>query len=235
MLRAVVFAARLDFRIDPAIIDAMGTHRHEIARAAPARLVEEYFKILRSGTAAHSLRRMKETRLLHAITPELDAAGDALWESIEQLDRYRQRFAAPPDALTNAILVGTLLAPLGLVGPHRHFNADALERRIDLGMLPMPRRDVERLQQILALQPRLTDLRAPFRAQRGVLHRHVLEEALTWMEIHGGRPDVVQHWRALQTEPGPGHVPGPDGEREPGPHRRRRRRRRRRPFPSTTS
>jgi poly(A) polymerase len=236
MLRAVVFAARLDFRIDPEIIDAIETHRHEIARAAPPRLVEEYFKILRSGTAANSFRRMKETRLLHAITPELDAAGDALWESVERLDRYRQRFEAPPDTLTNAILVGTLLAPLGLVGPNRHFPADALERRVDLGMLPMPRRDVERLHQILALQPRLTDLRAPFRAQRGVLHRHVLEEALTWMDIHGGRPDVVQHWRALQTQPGPGQVPGVDGERErePGPHRRRRRRRRRRPSPSTT-
>src|SRR5438477_1145289 len=50
MLRAVVFAARLDFQIDEPILDAIGTHRHEIAGAAPARLVEEYFKILRSGS-----------------------------------------------------------------------------------------------------------------------------------------------------------------------------------------
>src|SRR5687768_3429711 len=47
MLRAVVFAARLDFWIDDLILEAFETHRHEIGRAAPPRLMEEYFKILR--------------------------------------------------------------------------------------------------------------------------------------------------------------------------------------------
>src|SRR3954464_96140 len=49
MLRAVAFSARLDFTIEPAILDAIRTLRHEIARSAPARLLEEYYKILRSG------------------------------------------------------------------------------------------------------------------------------------------------------------------------------------------
>src|SRR5262249_54735996 len=139
------------------------------------------------------------------------------------------------DTLTNAILAGTLLAPLGLAGTQRRFSADPLERRVELGILPIPRRDVERLHQILVLQPRLMDLRAPFRAQRGLLNRHVIEEALRWMEIHGGRPEVVQHWRSLQAEPGPGAaVDGNRAETPGGPlHRRRRRRRRRRRFPST--
>ena len=68
-------------------------------------------------------------------------------------------------------------------------------------MLPMPRRDVEQLHQILALQPRLLDLRAPLRAQRALLHRQSFNDALTWLEIHGDRPEVVAHWRALQSEP----------------------------------
>ena len=236
MLRAVVFAARLDFRIDEPILEAIEVHRHEIARAAPARLMEEYFKILRSGFAENSLRLLKETKLLRAITPELDDAGQALWESVARLDSYRRRYQSAPDTLTNAILAGTLLVPLGLAGTQRRFSADAIERRIELGVLPIPRRDVERLHQILALQPRLRALRAPFRAQRAVLHRHVLNEALTWLEIHGGRPEILQHWRSLQAEPGPGHVAEVDGNRDPGPDsplRRRRRRRRRRRFPSS--
>ena len=232
MLRAVVFAARLDFWIDDLILEAFETHRHEIGRAAPARLMEEYFKILRSGYAEKTFAMLKETRLLREMTPELDAAGQALWDAIARLDTYRQRSAAPPDTLTNAILVGTLLQPLGLAGPQRRFTADALERRVELGILPVPRRDVERLHQILAMQPRLLDLRAPFRAQRGLLHRHVLNEALTWLEIHGNRPDVVEHWRTLQAQPGPGE-PAVDGNvvapAAPGPRRRRRRRRRRSP------
>jgi poly(A) polymerase len=237
MLRAVVFAARLDFRIDAPILEAIEMHRHEIAGAAPARLMEEYFKILRSGFAENSFRMLKETKLLRAITPELDDAGPAFWESVARLDRYRRGFESAPETLTNAILAGTMLVPIGLVGGPRRFSADALERKIELGMLPMPRRDVERLHQVLALQARLHDLRAPFRAQRAVLHRHVLPDALTWLDIHGQRPDVVQHWRALQAEPGPGHVPDVDGNREHGAppfRRRRRRRRRRRGFPSAT-
>jgi poly(A) polymerase len=233
MLRAVVFAARLDFHLDEPILEAFETHRHEIGRAAPARLVEEYFKILRSGYAQQTFRMLKEVRLLREMTPELDAAAPALWQSLARLDEYRQRFPSPPDTLTNAILAGTLLAPLGLANPQRRFAADPLERRVELGILPIPRRDVERLHQILALQPRLMDLRAPYRAQRALLNRHVIHEALTWMEIHAGRPDIVQHWRSLQAEPAPG-APA-DGNRavEPaGPLPRRRRRRRRRRYPS---
>ena len=204
MMRAVVFAARLDFRIDQPILEAIQTHRHEIGRAAPPRLVEEYFKILRSGAAEKTLRMLKDTRVLREMTPELDQAGPAFWESLARLDRYRRKFEAAPDTLTNAVLAGTLLAPIGLAGPQRRFSADPLERRVELGMLPMPRRDMERLHQLLALQPRLMDLRAPYRAQRGVLHRNVLNDALTWLEIHAERPDVVQHWRSLQAGPGPG-------------------------------
>ncbi|HEX9368743.1 MAG TPA: hypothetical protein VF921_19075, partial [Vicinamibacterales bacterium] len=231
MMRAVVFAARLDFEIDQPILDAMETHRHEIGKAAPARLVEEYFKILRSGYAEKSFRLLEATGLLHEVTPELDAAGAALWEAVARLDTYRQRFPAIPETLTNAILVGTLLAPLGLAGSHRRFSADPLERRVDLGILPMPRRDVERLHQILTMQPRLMDLRAPFKAQRSLLHRHVFPDALTWLEIHGQRPDVLAHWRALQGEPMPGMPLAEDttpGAGLPPLHRRRRRRRRRR-------
>ena len=231
MTRAVVFAARLDFDIDQPILDAIDTHRHEIGKAAPARLVEEFFKILRSGYAEMSFRMLQETHLLREIAPELDAAGPALWQAFARIDGYRQRFDAAPDTLTNAILVGTLLAPLGLAGAPRRFSADPLDRRIDLGILPMPRRDVERLHQILTLQPRLHDLRANFKAQRSLLHRHVIHDALTWLEIHGERPEVLAHWRALQSEPMPG-TPLPDGNLPPAAlpsaNRRRRRRRRRR-------
>jgi poly(A) polymerase len=238
MLRAVVFAARLDFTIDEPILEAMDVHRHEIVRAAPARLMEEYFKILRSGFAEKTFRMLMDTGLLRHMTPEMDAAGPALWESLARLDRYRQQFPSAPDTLTNAILAGSLLLPLGLAGPQRRYSADPLERRVELGMLPIPRRDVERLQQILVIQSRLIDLRAPFRAQRGLLHRHVINEALTWLEIHGNRPEAVAHWRGLQAQPGPG-APAPDGEPAAadahGPFRRRRRRRRRRRAPSGPS
>jgi hypothetical protein len=164
--------------------------------------------------------------LLKQITPELSGAPEQVWRSIAALDRYRARFEDAPEAMTNPILAGTLLFPIGLVA-RRRFSADALERRVELGLLPIPRRDVERLQQILAMQPRLLDVQAPPRTQRALLHRSVVPEALTWLEIHGDRPDVVAHWRALLAEPRE-HPPASSEENGPVPYQRRRRRRRRR-------
>src|SRR6476660_7714784 len=51
MLRAVALAARLDFSIEPTLLQAIRTHRHEIAKSALPRLLEEYYKILRAGSA----------------------------------------------------------------------------------------------------------------------------------------------------------------------------------------
>src|SRR3954465_7763967 len=69
MLRAVVLAARLEFTIDEPSLDAIAIHRHEIARSAPARLLEEYYKILRSGHAEDAMRLLRDTRLMKEITP----------------------------------------------------------------------------------------------------------------------------------------------------------------------
>jgi poly(A) polymerase len=226
MLRAVVLAARLEFTIDEPILDSIAVHKHEISRSAPARLLEEYFKILRSGHAAEAFRQLRSTGLLKAITPELAAAPDAVWKAISALDRYRGRFESTPDTLTNAILAGTLLQPLGLVNRRNRFSADPLERRVELGMLPIPRRDMERLQQIVSMQARLLDMQAPARAQRALLHRSTFGEALTWLEVHGDRPEAVAHWRNLQAQGA--HQQHAAGETQTaGPFQRRRRRRRR--------
>jgi poly(A) polymerase len=230
MLRAVVLAARLEFTIDEPILDAIKVHRHEIARSAPARLMEEFYKILRSGHAEEAMRQLRATGLMKEITSELAAAPEGLWRSIAALDRFRHRFTSAPESLTNAILAGTLLHPLGLIRRQR-FTADPLERKVELGMLPIARRDVERLQQIIAIQPKLLDIDAPSRTQRGLLHRAILDEALTWLEIHGDRPEAVAHWRELKAQAASHPAQPPEGSTEPrgdAPLRRRRRRRRRR-------
>jgi len=103
-----------------------------------------------------------------------------------------------------------------------------------LGELPLARRDVERLQQVIGLQRRLRETTASLRAQRTLAHRHIFREALTWLEIHGGVPDVVEHWKTLLAE-----NPPEAGATEEGtvageaPAFKRRRRRRRRRGPST--
>ena len=40
------------------------------------------------------------------------------------------------------------------------------------------------------------------RAQRSLAHRGIFREALTWMEIHGDSPEVVEHWMGILDEGG---------------------------------
>ena len=231
MLRAIALAARLNFTIEPALLDAIRRHRHEIAKASAPRMLEEYYKILRAGSAEAAFRQLADVGLLEPTSPELHRhANETLWKSLAAVDAYRSRFASTPESLTNAILLGSLLAPLGIAVTH---GRDAAPPR--LGALPLARRDIERLRQIWGLQRRLRDLGASPRAQRALAHRHIFRDALTWLEIHGQAPELVEYWKAVTPEAATvseptahGHPPaGGDNEGE-RPFRRRRRRRRRR-------
>ena len=258
MLRAIVMASRLGFRLDPPIVDAIATHRRLMATASPSRLIEEYYKILRSGYAELTFRALAEHRLLEPVTPELQrgAKNQALWDGLSGLDAYRRKFEAAPATLRNPVLLGSLLIPLGLMprGERRPFDAAEPEDEEDnsgnliapktkpkfrrppkepivkIGMLPIARGDTERLRQILSLQARIADLEMSPRAKRALMHRGPFEDALTWFEIHGNAPAVLEHWKGFiealgddAKHPPEGEPAPPDGER---PRRRRGRRRR---------
>ncbi|MEZ5316411.1 MAG: polynucleotide adenylyltransferase PcnB [Vicinamibacterales bacterium] len=234
MTRAAVFAARLDFRMDDEVRAAIAQHRKLITLASPARLLEEYFKILRSGYAEASFRALLETRLLELVTPELKSPSEEFWESLARLDDYRRRFPSAPPQLTTPILVGALVSPLGLLSRKA---ADAglggdgrPPERFSFGMLPIARRDLERLRHINQLLPRLADPNLPPRVARSIVNRPAFDDALTWLEVFSDSPELVTYWRVAQRERGE-QAPGPagrsaEGDRPAGRRRRRRRRRR---------
>ncbi len=336
MLRAVAIASRLDFTLDPPIVRAIGRERHLMATAAPARLIEEYYKILRSGSAERTFRSLAEHGLLEAVTPELQrrATDPHLWTSLQALDTYRNRFDSAPPTLTNPVLLGSVLLPIGLMpsageprmasdgsdgtdrsnsfmasdgtdgsdrsnslmasdaldgtdrsnslmasgaldGTDRSNSfararrpsapADADDERDDdaignraepddeapaprgrrrwsrfardrskppvlkIGVLPIARRDSERLRQILSLQNRLRDLDSTPRAKRALIERGPFNDTLTWLEIHGNTPEIVEHWRgfieALEAQGNKSRGEGDaDGEASGAGVRRRRRR-----------
>jgi poly(A) polymerase len=269
MFRAVAFAARLGFTMDRPVVEGIRACRHLLTNAAPARLIEEYYKVLRSGSAEATFRLLAAHGLLETITPELHrgTGTDALWHALADLDRYRQRFETVPDALTNPILLGTLLVPLGLM-PRRSAAAESLtdidevetddehgddegnrieprrrgaddwrrrrERRrpkepqLHIGMLPVARRDTERLRQILSVQRRLMDLESTPRTKRVLMHRGPFQEALVWLEVHGRSPEALEHWRGFIEATAAYQPAETTGTPEEGAPRRRRRRGRRR-------
>jgi poly(A) polymerase len=228
MLRAAVLGARLGFDLDPFVIDAIDEHRGLIATASPSRLIEEYYKILRSGCAEAAFRALGRLRLLELITPEMKAPSPAVWDSLARLDRYRLPFPVAPPEFTNTILIGSLLEPMGLLNRPPSLpraQPDPRGERVSFGMLPVAKKDIERLHQVRQIVPRLMDADLPPRVARGIVHRPAFDDALVWLEIFGDDPDAVARWKEARQhrqyqprhQPHPHHAPLPQHPQHPHP------------------
>ena len=71
ILRAIKFAARLDFGFEPATWRALLRWRGEISKCAPPRLLEEIHRLMRGGAARRSFELLVETGVLAVLSPYL--------------------------------------------------------------------------------------------------------------------------------------------------------------------
>ncbi len=104
MLRAVRFAALLDFQLDGATQSAIGQMAAEITVVSPERIAAEMEKMLISAGRARAVRLLQETGLLAAVVPESEpavAAGHPWQRTLDLLDAI----AEPTFALTLAVLL----------------------------------------------------------------------------------------------------------------------------------
>jgi len=73
MLRAVQFAARFEFEIEPATLDAITQHAASITTVSQERISEELTKLLTlAPQPSYGFRLMRQTGLLKVILPELE-------------------------------------------------------------------------------------------------------------------------------------------------------------------
>jgi poly(A) polymerase len=89
ILRAIKFAARLDFDIEPATYAALLRQRGEIAKCAAPRVVEEVYRVMRGGAARRSIELLVETGVLDVLSPQLAslyAAPDEDGDDVDDLD-----------------------------------------------------------------------------------------------------------------------------------------------------
>jgi len=114
MLRAVRFAAKLGFHIDEPSRQAILELHSLIEEAAPARLFEEFLKLMHSGHALACFRLLREYRLLGHLFPQterhLSGAHGEVFEqfitrALENTDKRIQRDLP----VTPAFLIAVLL------------------------------------------------------------------------------------------------------------------------------
>ncbi|MCA9682456.1 MAG: polynucleotide adenylyltransferase PcnB [Myxococcales bacterium] len=225
MIRAIKFAARLDFTIEPESWAALLECVPDIARCSRARLVEELYKLLRGGSARRSFELMMQAQLFPYIWPDYVAlyepwgglrrpvAGEAqegppalFWRYLQALDDYVSETGQIP---SNPVIQTVLFAPL-LDAQLLSSNRSDLDGEIDDLMTPpcaalgVARRDRELARQIFMAHRRMV---APSR-RRGrkssLVQRQYFHDALLFLgftvevrEQDGG--NVLEHWRALAT------------------------------------
>ncbi|MEO6952412.1 MAG: polynucleotide adenylyltransferase PcnB [Polyangia bacterium] len=245
ILRALKFAARIGFDIDPDAYAAILAHRGEIAKCAPPRVLEEVYRLMRGGAARRSLELLDVTGVLGVLSPDLaaligregDHEGTArLFGALERLDAHVQEGYVP----SNSLLLGLLTAPFVadvLYGQETQNGASIVDEVTQpiLDSLKVSRRDLERLRQILVVERRIGPRRKRKGRAAALARREFFPDALMLYElVHGetdqGVSDELQQWRQLMgTAPAPsqGQAPGnpPADGNSDGPNRQRRRRR----------
>ncbi len=135
MIRAVRFATKLDFEIEPATRAAIERHCGDLAKSSVPRLAEEIFRTLSFKGAERALFLMEQLGVLEVLLPKLSAH---LRESADGSDPERTAIARNLAALGGAIEAGEepsrpLILATVFADLHRTTVANAGEaHRLDL-------------------------------------------------------------------------------------------------------
>ncbi|MES2355229.1 MAG: polynucleotide adenylyltransferase PcnB [Pseudomonadota bacterium] len=167
MLRAVRFAAKLGFEIDPATREPIKTHADLLENVPRARMFDEMLKLLLSGHAFESVRRLRDDGLHHGLLPLLDVILEQpLGEKFVMLAlRNTDERIAADKTVSPSFLFATLLWHEVLAYAQRQEQNgvrpmpalaqamdDVLDRQKD--KLAIPRRYDATMKEIWLLQPR---------------------------------------------------------------------------------
>jgi poly(A) polymerase len=238
MIRAAKFAARLDFQFEPETYAALLEVAPDIVKCSKARVLEEIYKLLRSGSARRSFELLLEIGLFeHILGPYLRqfgepdvakaallaaAKGDTdplepaalLWRLLGALDRY---ISQTDEAVINGVLQAVLFAPM--VGRDLAAgNRQNLDRTIDNRMgavgavLGIARRDRELARQILMAHQRLIEPAGRRKRSASMASRQYFHDALVflavWVDAIGDGRNELAQWQRMAQAPA---APPPQG------------------------
>jgi len=242
MLRAVRFAVKLGFRIDPATADPMRELGSMLEHIPAARMFEEVLKLFLAGQGLETFEALRHHDLFRYLFPQTNAIldndrhGVAMAFVSRALDNTDRRIAEDRP-VTPAFLFAAMLWPV-VQGRSKAYlddatsrgqalqqaSSDVVERQVRV--VTLPKRFGIPMREIWSLQPRL-ERHGGKRALRLLGHprfRAAYDFLLLRAETGDADPDVAAWWTRVQEVP-------PEERQEmaasSGPRRKGRRRRRR--------
>ena len=172
MLRAVRFAARLDFGIEPNTLAAIRAQAPQIKRISAERIRDELVRILTQGHARYGFELLDATGLLDQILPEVKAfqgveqppefhpEGDVWTHVLIMLEQLRN---APP-----TLALGVLLHDVGKPAAFRRADRIRFDGHAEIGAslaeailqrLKFPNDDVQQVRSLVSNHMKFKDLR----------------------------------------------------------------------------
>jgi poly(A) polymerase len=224
MIRAIKFAARLDFTIDAASWSALLECAPDIARCSRARLVEEIYKLLRGGACMRAFELMLEADLFQYIWPNYielydevgglhrpvrgeprDLPSALFWRYLAALDDYVIETGQTP---SNGVIQTILFAPL-LDKQLLDVSRAELDVYIDDLMTPpcaalgVARRDRELARQIFMAHRRMISPSPKRGGKSSLVQRQYFHDALLFLgfsvEARDNDGGVLEHWQQHAT------------------------------------
>lgn len=207
MLRAVRFAARFDFALDPAALDAIRKLAPEIKTVSAERIRDEVLKILTEARARRGFELLDQTGLLAEVLPEIKAMqgveqppefhpeGDVWIHTLMMLEGLR----SPSKTLALGVLLHDVGKPRTFSVRERirfdgHVEIGATMAEEICTRLRMPTRDTERVVELVRHHLRFKDFpRMKRSTQMRFLRMEGFDEHL---ELH--RLDCLSSHRNLE-------------------------------------
>jgi len=217
MLRAVRFAAKLDFSIDRAVVEAIHHHARLLSNVPAARLFDEFLKLFQSGHAERTFDLLREQGLFAEMFPATEQElllDESFVKFVRAALRNTDRRVASGKSVTPMFLLGVFFwlpvrkLAVTLRSKEKMSESQSLslasydivaqqQRRISI-----PRRFTVPMREMLALQPRF----AQMRGKRGLklLEHRRFRAAYDFMvllaEVGQVEAGVAQFWTDVQTQ-----------------------------------
>lgn len=249
MLRAVRFAAKLDFTIDKPVRAAMKGLAELLANVPAARLFDEFLKMFQAGHAAKTFELLRKYDLFGQLFPETDAElnrNTAFERFVRAALVNTDKRVGEEKSVTPMFLIGVFLwEPIRLraeiiLDQEKMSDSHAISQAayeivsIQQPRISIPRRFTAPMREMLSLQPRFGQTRG--RRAMGLLEHRRFRAAYDFLilraEIGGVPPDIARFWTDVQNLGGEERTRSFAVDERPGGSKKRGRRpRRRKPAP----
>jgi len=249
MLRAVRFAAKLDFEIDTAAEKAMAKDVPLLANVPAARLFDEFLKLFQAGFAEKTFDLLRKYKLFAELFPATDEALDqnpSFLQFVRAALQNTDRRVRADKSVTPMFLIGVFLwKPTKDLAAIRRSEEKMSESQslslasYELGVsqqrrIAIPRRFTVPMREMLALQPRFQQTRGK-RAIKLLEHRRfraAYDFMLLLADTGQFDKDKAEFWTKVQNQSAEQRAASFQIDAQPKGRRRRRRRPRSKPSKS---